>query len=330
MTFLFLGMDGMDHELADHFGVTHADDDHPVHLKRLEQDMPEHLADEPGERRDVGWWTFYLWGAIAAGRIDTPHMEIEHPSPDDLKYPDKEGYFAWDAVDGDVRVVNWPISLPEYQEDCGYFRGDRISTDYDQLEPFLLLMEINKAIERNYDAVFAATRIVDTHQHAATEPGNYNAQGYDHFAEGFTGHGFEELHEIMVDATEWAADPDAEQPAEAVEARESIIDAVLNWLEGVYTQADDIIKGVNWEGVEDHVIVSDHGFDRLGAGDVKSHGPAAVISSSLGEWENMSEFIPGWRGEALERIEAHDPGETVEVDQEEEIQRRLRELGYRV
>lgn len=329
MTFLFLGLDGMDYELAEEFDQLHRDDeDIPVELQRLEQDMPEYLADDQDGFDPLGWWTFYLWGAIASGKLETPMMEIEHFSPDDLDY--KSGVFPWEDPDLDVKVINWPICLPEFNYRAEYFRDDRVSTDYDRIETHMLRKEINHAVEEGFDAVFACTRIVDTSQHAATRPENYNAESHEQMVQGFAGRSFDDLLNLLPTAHD-IVEADQLPGNDARQVKENLVDAVFDWVAGLYQELDrSLLQRINWDGVDDHILVSDHGFDRLGAGDVRSHGRNAVISSSIGDWGKMSEFIPGWRREFDELMaEKADTG-TVDRDRDAEIRQRLADLGYNV
>lgn len=338
MTFVFLGLDGMDYELCQEFDVNFDDrKDIPVDLKHLDQDMPQVLG-EDGEFEDLGWWTFYLWGAMAIGEIETPQMEITHPLPKDLSYPhpleyfhydndpprEMDDYFAWDMFDK-VRVVNYPISLPEYCRDTYLVKGDAVGTDYDQVEPHMIVTEINDAIRKGYDAVFVVTRLIDTRCHAATEPVNYNAEDNDHLLEAFTGKNFEDIQELGVDVAE--VSEQSTVPEEAENLKQDFTDAILEWVGGVYQEAENIIRAINWEEVDNHVIISDHGFDRLGAGNVRSHGPHAVLSSDFLEYDKMSEFIQSWRKDLAENVE-FSKEEFEDVSKEEEVKKKLADLGY--
>lgn len=386
MTFLFLGIDGLDHQLCRRFG-TFDDVDAPIQIRELDQDLPEAVSQRGDARNNDGHWTFYVWGAIASGQVETPEIRQTHPLRDEVEYPLKWRYiryaprsllrylegrlplgwtdrirdaapdrlwrllpdrltgfvdglgprrprygsFAWDDFDT-VKVINYPIHLPEYCRNCNLVRDDAISRDYGPQEPQLLAAEINDALQKGYDAVFAVTRFVDCICHGATHPDNYGADDMDDWMRQSGGVSFDELHGMGADVDEpWKRIEDLDVPAERQEAKREITEQVFGHVEDTYESAAELVENVRWWDVDEHVLVSDHGFDKLGAGDVNAHGRSAVLSCSFGYWPTMTRFVEGWR-EALHRKLWEDPsgsgGEAVEASEEERVKERLADLGY--
>lgn len=352
MTLVFLGLDGLDYELVQRFDAFDFSDDEdiPVELHELEQDMPKYISEVGEAWNNVGWWTFYLWGAIASGQIRTPEMRTEHPLPGEVEYPLKWRYikknpgflkrwllgrvkqrpryrsFAWEDFEN-VKVINYPLCLPEYCEECDLFRDDASSRDYSQAELRLLAAEINTAIEQGYDAVFAVTRIADTVCHGATHHDNFNEESQKAWVESVVGQSFEEWHESGMNFEEYLDEGEVDSDEEREEKKQEIVEEVLEHVSDTYESLEALVRSINWEGVEEHVIVSDHGFDRLGAGSVKSHSPHAVLSCSFGRWRKMSQFIENWREELPMDIGEE---EYEEKDTEEKVKKRLEDLGYNI
>lgn len=343
MTFLFLGLDGMDFELMEEFDFEAPE---PVNLSKMKQDLPEVIAENGSSFDNDGWWTFYVWGAIARGNIQTPEMRQEHPTRSEVRYPHSEdyfygepsqddetflmddpAYFAWDFFEN-VKVINYPIHLPEYCRNCKLFRKDATSRDYGPTELQLLKAEINTALQQNYEAVFAVTRVIDCNCHGATMPSNHGSDSVDDWFENRVGKDFEEMHDEGINPSDfdrYESGDGSERPA--VKIKQDILDHVQESYDGV----ENFLKAIDWSEVTDHVVISDHGFDKPGAGSVNAHGPYSVFSSSLGSWDKMSGFIMNWRQVLEQKFEEREDKEEFEGDksEEEKVKDRLEKLGYK-
>jgi hypothetical protein len=349
LTFLFLGLDGLDFDLVQEYDFGEKVDGTPVSFSRLDQNLPEAMSQQGNDRNNTGHWTFYVWGAMASGQLQTPEFRQEHPLPGEVEWPLNKKYvqrfpssftrylkgrlkgreryksFAWDEFDS-VKVVNFPVCIPEYCENCEIMRRDAISRDYENLEFQVLQKEINHAIENDYDAVFAVTRRVDCICHGATSPGNFGAEDEDKMFRGLADVSFEEVHESGTAWTEFVENDMQKNNSEEQRRRaEEIKDAVLAHVEQSYDEAAALVNGINWEGVSEHVVVSDHGFGKLGAGSVNAHSRNAVLSCSFGRYRRMSQFIENWRSDLPGDLET---GEAHEQTEEEKVKEQLEALGY--
>lgn len=357
MTFLFLGLDGFDYRLCEEYEFNDKIEDTPVQFNKMVQNLPNVISEKGEGDLNTGHWTFYVWGAIASGQVLTPEMRQEHPHRNNVEYPLKLKYlchapksllryvkgrlkrrpryksFAWDDFKN-VKVINYPIHLPEYNQNSELMRDDATSRDYGPLELDLLKTEINNALRKNYDAIFVVTRMVDCICHGATSPYNYGSEDFDEWFQQNTGQSFEDFHESGMDIRDFAEregelDVEDDHRMTAVEMKQQVLDHV----EESYDKAAELLNAVNWEQVDEHVVVSDHGFDSLGAGSVNAHGRNGVISCSFGYWRKMSGFIRNWR-EALEnkmqKTDYDKQGEEFEGDksEEEKIKEELEALGY--
>lgn len=349
MTFLFLGLDGLDFDLATEYDWNSKVSDTPVDLHRLNQDLPTVMSERASDENNTGHWTFYVWGAMASGQLETPEFRQEHPLPSEVEWPLSKKYvqrfrgsfkrylkgrvkqrpwfqsFAWDEFDS-VKVVNFPVCIPEYCENCEIVRRDAISRDYADLELNVLQREINHAIENDYDAVFAVTRRVDCICHGATAPGNFGASDEGEMFEGIAGAGFEEVHE---NGTPWSEFVEADMECDNSELQESraekIKQAVLDHVQQSYDEAAGLVNGINWDGVSEHVVISDHGFGKLGAGSVNAHSRNAVLSCSFNRYRRMSQFIQEWRGDLPDEMETETAQDSTT---EEKVKEQLEALGY--
>lgn len=354
MTFVFIGLDGFDYNIASDCNFNEEIKDTPVHLQKLRQDLPDVISEKGNGKDPTGHWTFYVWPAIASGQIQTPEMRQNHPSPSNVEYPLKWRYyrdnvkalkryvsgrlkrraryksFVFDDFEN-VKVINYPLHLPEYNRNADLIRNDAISRDYGPLEMKVLATEINEAIKQNYDAVFVVTRKIDCHCHGATSPANYGSEDVDEWFNDSIGKSFDEVHESGMDIESFAEedgelDISDSHEKEALELKKQILDHVEN----EYQEAADLIKAVNWDGVDEHMVISDHGFQSLGAGSVKAHGRDAVLSCSFGYWRKISGLIPNWR-EALENAVEENDSESFEgKSTEEKVKEDLEKLGYNV
>lgn len=349
MTFLFLGLDGLDFDLAQEYEFNSKVSDTPVHLGRLDQDLPETMSEKGNDRNNTGHWTFYVWGAMASGQLKTPEFRQEHPLPSDVEWPLKKKYlkkfptsfkrylkgrltgrprfksFAWDEFDS-VKVVNFPVCIPEYCENTEVVKDDAISRDYNDLEFNVLLREINHAINNDYDAVFAVTRRVDCICHGATSPGNFGADEEDEMFVDLADAGFEEVHESGTPWQEFVEnDMETDNTESQRERAEKLKQAVLDHVQTSYDEAAGLVNGIDWEGVSDHVVISDHGFGKLGAGSVNAHSRNAVLSCSFARYRQMSQFIQKWRDDLPEDVEV---SESQESSTEEKVKEQLEALGY--
>lgn len=359
MTFVFIGIDGLDYNLWNEFGLEdELGDDCPVQFRKLEQNLPDVISEQGQGKLNTGHWTFYVWPAIASGQVLTPEMRQEHPSPNNVEYPLKKKYlrhaprsllryvsgrlrrrpryksFVWDSFEN-VKVVNYPLHLPEYNENAELFRDDAMSRDYGPKELELLQAEINNAVRENYDAVFVVTRIVDTKCHGATHPANFGGkESVDEWFESSLDKSFEEIHENGMDVNKLAEnmeiDIDPETRQDSIQIKQEILDHV----ETSYREVVKLLSAVNWESVDNHVVVSDHGFDALGAGSVNAHGRNAVLSCSFGYWRKMSAFIESWRPALMEAVEqtGEDEEQVFEggKSEDDKIKEELEALGYNV
>lgn len=353
MTFLFIGLDSFDDRLCEEFNVNEKLEDTPVRFKRLEQNLPDIISKQGQDKLNTGHWTFYVWPAIASGQTLTPEMRQEHPSPSEVEYPLKLKYlqhapksilqwvrnrlkgrpryksFVWDDFEN-VKIINFPMHLPEYNENAELVRDDAISRDYGPEELELLKAEINSALERNFDAIFVVTRAVDCVCHGATHPGNYDSEDVDEWFTSSIGKDFNEVHENGMDIEDFA-DNNAELD-DCVDSPVELKQQILDHVGDSYDEAVELLKAVNWEQVDDHVVVSDHGFQALGAGSVNAHGRGAVLSCSFGYWRKMSEFIDNWRPALLEAVKENNKDEEgeefKEENQDEKIKQELEALGY--
>lgn len=344
----------MDYNLAQEYGFADKlDDDVPVNLTRLEQNLPDVISSKGEGRLNTGHWTFYVWPAILSGQIQTPAMQQEHPMPTEVEYPLKTSYylkhpkallkfvknrlkrrpryksFAFDDFEN-VKVINYPMSLPEYNRNADLIRDDAMSRDYGPFELKLLRTEINNALRQNYDAVFVVTRMVDCVCHGATHPGNFDAETVDEWFEQEAGQSFEDMHEGGMDITEFAErlEIDSSNGESAVQMKQAILDHV----ESSYDEVAELFNGINWDEVDEHMVISDHGFDSLGAGSVNAHGRNAVLSSTFGYWRKMSGLILNWRDALQNKLDDKQDGgeEFEEKSQEEKVKEDLEKLGYNV
>lgn len=353
MTFLFLGLDAMDHELVERFDVIQNNENIPFELSHLEQDMRDRFQDREDVKDSVGHWTFYLWPAIASGQIETPEMRTEHPLPDETEWPLKWKYlkkfpksflryakgrltgrpryksFVWDEFEN-VKVINFPVSMPEYNENADLIRDDAISRNYGPKELDLLRTEINTALAQNYDAIFVVTRFIDTTKHGATQPSNYGAQDHDEWFEDVVGRDFESVHEEGVEAEDFIdeekdTEEEFQERGDASEVAQSVMDHVREAYENVETMVENIM----WDEVDEYVVISDHGFQMLGAGSVNAHSRHAVLASSLGEVPKMSQWIQVWRERLEDKLKDDQDEEKFKGrSQEEEVKEKLEALGY--
>lgn len=349
MTFLFLGLDGLDFDLAQEYNFNDKIRDTPVNVGRLDQDLPETMSEKGEDKNNTGHWTFYVWGALASGQLSTPEFRQEHPLPSDVEWPLKKKYlkkypssfkryvkgrlirrprfksFAWDEFDT-VKVINYPVSIPEYCENCELVKDDAISREYKDLELNILKREINHAINKDYDAVFAVTRRVDCICHGATSPGNFGADDADEMFTDLADAGFEEVHESGTPWQEFVENDMETDNSEDQRMRvKDLKQAVLDHVESSYDEAAGLVNGINWDGVSEHVVISDHGFGKLGAGSVNAHSRNAVLSCSFGRYRKMSQFIQSWRNDLPENLETE---EAVEESTEEKVKEQLEALGY--
>lgn len=352
MTFLFLGLDGLDFNLCQEYGFEEKlNEDVPVNLQRLKQNLPDVISEKGEGKLNTGHWTFYVWPAIASGQIETPAMEQEHPLPSEIEYPLKLRYylkhpkaalkflrnrlerrpryksFAFDDFKN-VKVINFPMSLPEYNRNAELVRDDAMSRDYGPMELDLLKTEINNALRDNYDAIFVVTRNTDCVCHGATHPGNYGEESIDDWFKEEVGKDFEEMHESGMDVRDFMEDMelDPENPEDAVKIKQAILDHV----EDSYDDMADLVNSINWEDVDEHMVISDHGFDSLGAGSVNAHGRNAILSCSFGYWRKMSGLIPNWRKALQNKLDEKDQEdeEFQGKSKEEKVKENLEKLGY--
>lgn len=352
MSFLFLGLDSFDFNLANEYDFEEKlDEDVPVTFTRLEQNLPDVISEKGQGRLNTGHWTFYVWPAIASGQIETPAMEQEHPLPSEVEYPLKPSYylkhpksilkfirnrldrrpryksFAFDDFEN-VKVINFPMSLPEYNRNADLVRDDAMSRDYGPMELDLLKTEINNALKENYDAIFVVTRKVDCICHGATHPGNFGEDSLDSWFENAVGKSFEEMHQGGMDVRDFADEMelDSDNPEDALKIKQAILDHV----EESYDEAADVINSINWDEVDEHMVISDHGFDSLGAGSVNAHGRNAVLSCSFGYWRKISGLIPNWRTALQNKLDEKDSTneEFEDKSQDEKVKEKLEALGY--
>lgn len=355
MTFLFLGLDGLDYEFVERFDCFDFSDDKniPIEFEHLDQNLKE-VQGEKGEQEALyGHWTFYVWGAIASGQLETPQMRQEHPLPENVEFPLKLDYISenrksvWNWFKGrlkrrprfksfvfdefeNVKVINFPLSLPEYTRNTALFKDDATSRDYGSKELEMLAAEINDALDKNFDAVFAVTRNVDCVCHGATSPGNFGSSDYDELMQSVVGKGFDEWHEHGMDASEYMTERQVSEADGNKDGKDALIDAVTDHVERTYRKNEEFVRSLNWEDVDNHVVVSDHGFDKLGAGSVKAHGRHAVLSSDFCRYRKMSNFVLNWRNDLREAVESVDDSDQVfeGQSQEEKVKEELEKLGY--
>jgi len=309
------------------------------------------MSEKGQEEALFGHWTFYIWGAIASGQLRTPQMRQEHPLPKDVEYPLKLSYIkqypksvlnwvkgrlkrrprfkdmVFDRFEN-VKVINYPLSLPEYNKNAALFKDNATSRDYGDKELEMLAAEVNDAIQKNYDAVFVVTRAVDCICHGATAPGNFEAESYDEMMENVIGKGFDEWHENGMDAQDYIQKREVETGDEQAQDKEELVDTVLNHVETSYSKLEQFVRSLEWEGVNNHVVVSDHGFDKLGAGSVKAHGRHAVLSSDFCSYRKMSDFILNWRSDLEKAVEENESEEFEGDSTEEKVKQQLEKLGY--
>lgn len=73
-----------------------------------------------------------------------------------------------------------------------------------------------------------------------------------------------------------------------------------------YGRFQAFLEGLNWDAVDDYVIVSDHGFDHPGEKGLGAHGRGAVLASSFCSYNTMTGFVEGWLDDLAEVVmESH-------------------------
>lgn len=353
MTFLFLGLDAMDYEYVERFDVIQENQEIPFKLRELDQDLRDVFQERDDVKDSVGHWTFYVWPSIASGQIETPEMRTEHPLPDETEWPLKLKYlkkfpksfiryakgrlkgrpryksFAWDDFEN-VKVINYPVAMPEYNENADLIRDDAISRNYGPKELDLLRTEINTALAQNYDAIFVVTRFIDTTKHGATQPGNLGHQSHDEWFQDVVGRDFDSVHEDGVKAEDFL-DEDGEASEEFQERGDAtdIAQTVMDHVRKAYEDVEVMLENIMWDEVGEYVVMSDHGFQMLGAGSVNAHSRHAVLASSLGHVPKMSQWIPVWRKRLEDKLkDDQDEEEFKGRSQEDEVKEKMEALGY--